>query len=40
VDWQQRKAELAAGILSETHQGEVKFSETDIAALFEPLPVA
>lgn len=35
---QERKAELAAGILSEAHQGEVKFSEADISALFEPLP--
>ncbi|MDR2164625.1 MAG: DEAD/DEAH box helicase [Zoogloeaceae bacterium] len=35
---QERKAELAAGILSEEHQGDIKFSEADIAALFEPLP--
>lgn len=35
---QEKKAELAAGILSEQHQSEVKFSEADLAALFEPLP--
>ena len=34
---QERKAELAAGILSEDHQGEVKFSESDLAALLAPL---
>ncbi|MDR2678585.1 MAG: DEAD/DEAH box helicase, partial [Zoogloeaceae bacterium] len=35
---QEHKAELAAGILSEGQKSEVKFSEADIAALFEPLP--
>jgi SNF2 family DNA or RNA helicase len=36
---QEQKAELAAGILSDEHKGDVKFGEADIAALFEPLPV-
>ncbi|MDR1888413.1 MAG: DEAD/DEAH box helicase [Zoogloeaceae bacterium] len=35
---QEQKAELAAGILSDEHKGDVKFGEADIAALFEPLP--
>jgi SNF2 family DNA or RNA helicase len=35
---QERKAELAAGILSEDHQVDVKFGDDDLAALFEPLP--
>ena len=35
---QDRKAELAAGILSEDHNVEVKFGDDDLAALFEPLP--
>lgn len=35
---QEQKAELAAGMLSEAHPGEVKFGEADLAALFEPLP--
>ncbi len=35
---QERKAELAAGILSEDHQVNVKFGSDDLAALFEPLP--
>ncbi|MEW5788953.1 MAG: DEAD/DEAH box helicase [Pseudomonadota bacterium] len=35
---QERKAELAAGILAEDHQGEVKFGESDLAALLAPLP--
>ena len=35
---QEKKAELAAGILSEQREGEVKFGEADLAALFEPLP--
>ncbi|WP_303786205.1 DEAD/DEAH box helicase [Azovibrio restrictus] len=35
---QERKAELAASLLSEERQGEVKFGEADLAALFEPLP--
>lgn len=35
---QERKAELAAGILSEDHGVEVKFGNDDLAALFEPLP--
>ena len=35
---QERKAELAAGILSEDHQVDVKFGSDDLAALFEPLP--
>ena len=38
VDLQQKKAELAAGILSEDHAGSVKFSADDIAALLAPLP--
>jgi superfamily II DNA or RNA helicase len=35
---QERKAELAAGILSDDRQVEVKFGNDDLAALFEPLP--
>ena len=35
---QERKAELAAGILSEDHQVDIKFGSDDLAALFEPLP--
>ncbi len=35
---QEKKAELAAGILSEDHSVEVKFGSDDLAALFEPLP--
>ena len=35
---QEKKAELAAGILSEDHQGTVKFGEDDIRALLAPLP--
>ncbi len=35
---QERKAELAAGILSEDHTVDVKFGTDDLAALFEPLP--
>jgi superfamily II DNA or RNA helicase len=35
---QARKAELAAGILSEDYEGSAKFGETDVAALLEPLP--
>ncbi len=35
---QERKAELAAGILSEDSTGLVKFGEDDIAALLAPLP--
>ncbi|MDR2837841.1 MAG: DEAD/DEAH box helicase [Azonexus sp.] len=35
---QDRKAELAAGILSEDRNVEVKFGNDDLAALFEPLP--
>ena len=35
---QERKAELAAGILSEDRQVDVKFGTDDLAALFEPLP--
>lgn len=34
---QDKKAELAAGILSEDHQGSVKFSDDDLAALLEPI---
>ena len=34
-----RKADLAAGILSEDHHVEVKFGTDDLAALFEPLPI-
>jgi superfamily II DNA or RNA helicase len=36
---QERKAALAAGILSEDRGGGVKFGDDDIAALFAPLPV-
>ena len=36
---QERKAELAAGILSEDSNIDLKFGEDDIAALFSPLPV-
>ncbi len=35
---QERKAELAAGILSEDQGVDVKFGNDDLAALFEPLP--
>ncbi|MBS1140807.1 MAG: SNF2-related:Helicase, C-terminal:SWIM Zn-finger [Proteobacteria bacterium] len=35
---QERKAELAAGILSDDHRVDVKFGTDDLAALFEPLP--
>lgn len=35
---QERKAELAEGILSEDAEGLSKFNENDIAALLEPLP--
>lgn len=35
---QERKAELAAGILSEDRQVDLKFGDDDLAALFEPLP--
>ncbi|MDD3326111.1 MAG: DEAD/DEAH box helicase [Zoogloea sp.] len=35
---QYKKAELAAGILAEDHEGSVKFGEDDIQALFAPLP--
>lgn len=35
---QERKAELAAGILSEDHNIDLKFGEDDIAALFASLP--
>lgn len=35
---QERKAELAAGILSEDHSVDVKFGNDDLAALFAPLP--
>jgi SNF2 family DNA or RNA helicase len=36
---QERKAELAAGILSEDRGVGIKFGSDDIAALFAPLPV-
>jgi SNF2 family DNA or RNA helicase len=36
---QERKAELAAGILSDDRSVDVKFGSDDLAALFEPLPV-
>ena len=36
---QERKAELAAGILSEDRNINLKFGEDDISALFAPLPV-
>jgi SNF2 family DNA or RNA helicase len=35
---QERKAELAAGILSDDHGVDIKFGNDDLAALFEPLP--
>jgi SNF2 family DNA or RNA helicase len=35
---QEKKADLAASILSDERKGEVKFGEADLAALFEPLP--
>jgi superfamily II DNA or RNA helicase len=35
---QEKKAELAAGILSEDTQGMAKFGEADLAALLAPLP--
>jgi superfamily II DNA or RNA helicase len=35
---QERKAELAAGILSEDRSVDFKFGSDDLAALFEPLP--
>ena len=35
---QERKAELASGILSEDRGVELKFGTDDLAALFEPLP--
>ena len=37
---QEKKAELAAGILAEDHEGTVKFGEDDIRALLAPLPDA
>ena len=36
---QERKAELAAGILSDDRHVDVKFGTDDLAALFEPLPI-
>jgi SNF2 family DNA or RNA helicase len=35
---QERKSQLAAGILSEDHNVDMKFSDADLAALFAPLP--
>jgi SNF2 family DNA or RNA helicase len=35
---QEKKADLAASILSEDHEGSVKFGEDELRALFEPLP--
>ncbi len=35
---QEKKAELAAGILAEDHQGSTKFSTEDLEALLAPLP--
>ena len=35
---QERKSELAAGILSEDHRVDLKFGEEDLTALFEALP--
>ena len=35
---QERKADLAAGILSADSNAALKFGEDDIAALFAPLP--
>ncbi|MFX1689714.1 DEAD/DEAH box helicase [Paraburkholderia sp. A2RI-6] len=40
VAMQERKAALGDAILSEDAAGAVKFSEDDLEALFEPLPVA
>ena len=37
---QEKKAELAAGILAEDHEGSVKFGDDDLRALLEPLPEA
>jgi superfamily II DNA or RNA helicase len=37
LELQDKKAELAAGILSEDHEGSVKFSDADLAALLEPI---
>ncbi|MBL8416076.1 MAG: DEAD/DEAH box helicase [Propionivibrio sp.] len=37
LELQEKKAELAAGILSEDHEGSVKFSDADLAALLEPI---
>ncbi len=37
---QEMKADLAAGILSDDRAGDVKFTEADIRALLEPLPVS
>lgn len=36
---QERKAELAAGILSDDRNVDIKFGTDDLAALFEPLPI-
>jgi superfamily II DNA or RNA helicase len=38
VALQDKKAELAASILGEDQDGEIKFSEADLAALLAPLP--
>ncbi len=38
VALQEKKAELAASILGEDQDGEIKFSENDLAALLAPLP--
>jgi SNF2 family DNA or RNA helicase len=35
---QEKKADLAASILAEDHEGTVKFGEDELRALFEPLP--
>jgi SNF2 family DNA or RNA helicase len=35
---QEKKAELAAGVLSEDGEALAKFGEADIRALLEPLP--
>jgi SNF2 family DNA or RNA helicase len=38
VALQERKAQLAAGVLDEAQSGSVKFGEEDIASLLSPLP--
>jgi SNF2 family DNA or RNA helicase len=38
VALQEKKAALAASVLSGDAEGEIKFSEADLASLFAPLP--